>query len=870
MEDINQIHGSTQTNDFLKLGSSEYRDEIADKIGIKDFFPKTKKILAHKNHKNQLEPLELLNKFRKKLFGVCDFQKKLSFKAKNSQKKHLELQSNCSNNWTLDVKNVSQLPKSDNNINNKSSFLNSGSEMHSFFPKTKYKFSSDSSSLKPKKTAFITTDDEFSNRSKANKQLFFNKAKDEAPDNETVYSSYVLKDFASPNKNELEINLNYNTFYALFDKERKFLKDQSRNSKSVALFEKEKKLMNKIERRIQTEFLQKISFPPNEKFMNKTINNFNFNKGLFKINDLRGSHTPADKIRSLVSVDKDQAAKSSLSPSSNAAINDLNTNTNTNNTAFNFANKKKLSNDNNLNIFTAENFNTNKFNFTTNNNFNKFNSNISSNNNSNKNIFGNLNLTINKNKRKSTSEAALLRRNDYYSKNNYVFDDLDKLYNKKFLMENAEEEVELPSRPRITSPKMEFNTCELSDNYNNNLEKKLYTFNLHQGANAHVLHMLRINQKHEKLGLTKRTKLGPSNGLNEKLLKQKLQNNMDVIVKRHQQQNFHSKKGNQFANYNDGGMKLNINFSAINMDKSKFLKINKNLFNSKEIPNEEKKYYELKKDKDATENSCNNYNFNRKNNNNAANNTNINNNIVFRQSDLNRSSDLKNLEKYSINLDNTNKNEFLYDNSSVNNNCINNDNNEFAEKIEALNAEYEENKSNINKNNKSTNSEEELKGKNVSQSISHEPHELNTAEDRESEGILFEEKSKSIKNESKENTELLSSPHTSMEKIISKKTFENFYNNLNNNKVTLENSATGNEDAGNSYKRNIVLKGKQSSSKTGFTTLNKNVNINLGGNVIVDNSNSNSNNKIGKGNKTTLLQRQPNNHDIGKLQAEGC
>lgn len=863
MEDINQIHGSTQTIDLLK-NTGEYKDEIPNKIGIKDFFPKTKKILAHKNQKIQvLEPLEVLNKFRKKVFGVSDYQKKLTFKAKKNQKK-LEIESH-SGNWALDVKKVSP-PKT------QKSFF---SGTHSFFPKF-----SGAAAEKPKKT-FITD----ISKSKA-KKLFFSKAKDEAPDNDTVYSSYVLKDFASPNKNELDINLNYNTFYALFNKEQKFFKGKNFSAKNVAEFDKEKKLMSKIERRIQTEFLQKISFPPNEKFMNKTLNNFNFNKGLYKINDLRGALTPADKLRNLVS-DKDQAAKSSLSPSSKNK-------NNFSNTGINFA-VAKQSNASKENFnYTAQNFHSSNFNI---NNFNKFNSNKNNTKNegdynSNKKNTNKKQKSISREPREKRGSAreAQLRLNDYYAKSKNIFNDLDKLYKSKFLAE-SEEFVSEPvsSRSKQTrnlnaqcsglsgrkSPQREVNTFDLSDV--NQVEKKLYTFNLHQGANAHVLRMLRINQKHEKLGLTKRAMLGPNAGLNEKLLREKLRNNLDGIVKRQQQQigfnnnnNINSSingknNRNEFGNFgnrdvnNSDGITFNVTFNTFNIDKSKFVKINKNLFNSSDLPDLERKYYERKRDKDYDGKGINDNNFNHKNN--QKTNNKINNNNIYKESDLLNNSESKNLEKYSINLDEeksnliisskaNNKNEsspkiFINDNNnndnseSNSNNNSDNKNNIYADKIEALNEEYE------NKTNSNNNNEKETLENNLNNTQNNATSE--------NEGILFEEKTASLKSKNKENADLISSPHISMEKIISKKTFENLNKNPNNNKA--ENSAA-NEEQRNSSKRNVVLNGKQSSKKIGSMNL-------------VKNSNAFIENKTVKGNKTTLLQRQPNNQDISGLQVEG-
>jgi hypothetical protein len=778
MEDINQMHGSTQTNEFLSLG--EYKDLIANKIGTKDLFPGTKKLLVHKNQKNQLEPLEILNKFRKKVFGFSDFQKKLSFKAKKNQKKLNLVSPNA--NLALEVKKVFS-PKAEKSLL---------SSKNSFFPKF-------SGGAENNKKTFIT--DINKSKSKAKKH-FFNKAKDEAPEGDTVYSSYVLKDFECPNKNDYDTNLNHNNFHVLFNKEKKFFKDKKFNAKNFAEFEKEKKQMHKIERRIQTDFLQKISFPPNEKFMNKTANNFNFNKGLYKINDLRGSLTSADKIRSLVGKDKEKAAKGSLSPSyirdfsSNNINDDFKFRNNFNEYGVNF---HKQSSDN-FN-FTARNFNKKKF------NINDFNNYSSENNMIKKNKIKNSKSPNRRENRGNTSEAHT-RSNDYFNKNEHVLGDLKKHYKTKNFMGNWKESEPLSYNSKnnqnfnaqtglrgSNSPKKEFKSYDNSDS----LEKKLYTFNLNQGSNAHVLHMLRLNQKQEKLGLTKRTKLGPSNGLNEKLLREKLKNNLDGIVKRqlnffNTNNNFNNKNRNELANNNNNSdcLAFNIKFNTHNIEKSKYVKINKNLFESKEIPDEEKKYYENKrgnnyaeKDFDKNRNSNNYYNIDKKSNSSY--------------------SGSKNPEKYSLVLDeeksNINNDLYINGSSQSNNNNNNNEvNKNFAEKIEALNSEYE-NKTEFNKNENENKDNQHNEGNLNLHSKANKDHEKN----------LFEEKSANSKKKSKETNDFLSSPYASMEQIISKKTFENFNENFNINNA--ESNINKNEDLGNNPKKKLTIKANQTSNK---------------------------------------------------------
>jgi len=812
MEDINQMHGSTQTNEFLSLG--EYKDLIANKIGTKDLFPGTKKLLVHKNQKNKLEPLEILNKFRKKVFGVSDFQKKLSFKAKKNQKKLNLVSPNA--NLALEVKKVFSSKAEKSLLSSK----------HTFFPKF-------SGGAENHKKTFLT--DIKKSESKA-KKLFFNKAKHEAPEGDTVYSSYILKDFECPNKNDYDTNLNHNSFHVLFNKEKKFFKDKKFDAKNFAEFEKEKKQMHKIERRIQTEFLQKISFPPNEKFMNKTANNFNFNKGLYKINDLRGSLTSADKIRSLVGKDKEKAAKGSLSPSyirdfsSNNINDDFKFSNNFNEYRVNF---HKQSSDN-FN-FTARNFHKKKF------NINDFNNYSSENNLIKKNNIINSKSPNRRENRGNTSEAHT-RLNHYFNKNEHALGDIKKLYKTKNYMGNWKE-IEPLSYNRINnqnfnaqtgifggsnSPKKEFNSYDNSDS----LEKKLYTFNLNQGSNAHVLHMLRLNQKQEKLGLTKRTNLGPSTGLNEKLLREKLKNNLDGIVKRQQNffntnNNFNNKNRNELAN-NNNGLAYNITFHTHNIEKSKYVKINKNLFESKEIPDEENKYYVNKRGNNYSEKA-----FDKNRNSNNYNN-------IDKKSNSSDSGS-KNPEKYSSVLDeeksNINFDAYINDSSLNNNN-----NNNFAEKIEAINSDYE-NKTEFNKNENKNKENQHNEGNLNLRSNANEDHENN----------LFEEKCENSKKKSKETNDFLSSPCASMEQIISKKTFENLNENLNIN-IT-ESNINKNEDLGNNYKKSLTLKANQTSNKNGSSSLIKNY--------------KNIDDKKAYGVKTSLLlNKQANNKDLVGLQVE--
>jgi len=822
MEDHNQMHGSTQT--FEIISSKEIKDEIPINVCIKDFFPKTKKLINKKNQKNILEPLEILNKFRKKNFGVSDFQKKLILKNKKDQKKNNLYKEN--NNFALEVKKFSPPNKEKNLLST-----------HSFFPK----FSN------PEKKTFITDIKD------KPKKLFFQREADAAPDKDTVYSSYILKDFASPNNDEYDINLNYNTFYGLFNKDKKF-KDK-KFYRNPAELEKEKKIYNKMERRIQTEFLQKISFQPNEKYMNKTLNNFNFNKGLYKINDLRGSVNSADKIASLLKKDKEgknnsQSPNSKMDENSDKIYNNKDSILGNNNQMKNFQNK-------NLNFLNKPN--------STGHNFHKKDNNLAENN----------------KKRGNTTDIG--QRPDYLNKNKNNYNEFEKLYRTNFARETTREEDNFNTNNtnlrnlNNCGVQKEFGLNILNNkipvyqafDYNQNIEKKHYTFNLNQSSNAHVLHMLRLNQKHEKLGLTKRVKLGSNNVLNERLLIEKFKNNFDSISnKQNNNVNHYFNNGlNQKkakANFGENRNLFNIsnrnnnnnintrnlanslvndlkkNLNNYNGDKNQYLKINNNLF-SKEKPEGEKNFSKKEEDKNLDVNENENIMNNLINLNNINNSNFINSNSRSEiLSELKE--DPKSIEKYSINIEI----EKLINNSGNISNTLQKENSVSENKKIYINIKEQGDYESINAS---------------SLKFSEKTNNLYENNDKEEDGDL---KTNSINSPEKDEyicddpninilskkteSEILSSPIVSIEKILSKKTFENFNGNLNKN---IENAAN-NEVSGNSSKVSSGIKNKTQTQKLEIKN-NPNRKASESGNVP---------------NKNPLVIKQNNNSDLNGFQVE--
>lgn len=553
MEDKMRMHGSTQTQEFSGFNDAE--DNIAKKIGIKSQFPKNKKILIHKKEKIGQGPLEILNKFRKKVFGISAYQKRLSYNNKDISQQHNNQNFFYKNkqNLVLEVQSL-KLSKTDDNSDVNSIASSKLTNTHSNFPKIGG-ISLGNSDVNQKglnKKAFIT------GIKSSDKDYCFNKTNQAFLGNETVYSNYILKDFASPYRNEFDINLNYNTFYGLFkkdkDKEKK-KKTYENTSKHIAEMEKEKKIINKIERRIQTEFLQKISFPSNEKYMNKTLNNFNFNKGLFKINDLRGSLSSAEKIKTLVSKENN----------------------------LNISNSPKNSKDKYQHINSSQI-------------------------NSNKNLFANSTnqeswMEFKQTNKSRTTSIDNMDNNNLASFNNPI--DSNKFSNKAQEMYSEKLEEAVKNEKSINyncNSNKDFHKHIEHDSFRaglmikNSLDKKHYVFNLNQSTNSHVLRMLRINQIHEKLGLTKRVKLVNSNNLNERLLREKIKGNFQNIITDKGLGNFGDNNNKNKPDNNYKVMLKNIlnpnelekNYFYDNFTNGKYFKINKNYFDTK-IPDAEKK-----------------------------------------------------------------------------------------------------------------------------------------------------------------------------------------------------------------------------------------------------------------------------------------
>jgi hypothetical protein len=570
-------HGCTQTRNQTQSETLHLSQQSIDRInlidiqgtlGIKDKFPKSKRILSHKSERG-ITPNDIVNKFRKRILGTSNFEKKKNFE----NKKNKRLIHDNKDFYALEVVNI----KATLNIEEDKK-TGEGGKTFSFFPKDKNMF-------------FLTN-------LKEDKKTLFGINPQDKIGNETNYNKYIFKDFANSNPKEYDINLNYNTFYGFFKNKRE-KEDNRFNSKEIREKDKKIKEINKYERKIQTEFLHKLSFPKREN-MGIALNNFNMNKGLYKINENRGLIISQEKLRDL-SKEKNELEKANYN-NDEYKEDSLN------------INKEKINNKKNFkNFLDKKNKKIHEIDKNSRNKSQKKNFNSKN----------NLNEIKEKQENKKIKEKSESKFKKGYYNNNFEEEDNDINENtiKDLMLQKEKDKDKEKIQNLIKKEKENYNKKE-KENYNkkekenyNTDEKIFYTFNINQTSNVHFLRMLKINDKHLKLSLSKKGKLVPKSAVNnnfhitKEIIKNKFENNYKNNNNNYNINNIYKKCKTIIEIPNDENHENNNNENKDNNNNKKIIskgrKESKNSIFVKNIPDKDNK-----DNKDNNNNNNYNYNYN--------------------------------------------------------------------------------------------------------------------------------------------------------------------------------------------------------------------------------------------------------------------